>query len=94
MITVTRGPGPIPRSGFCTKEGKQILEGRKRRVGFGRISHEIQTDKQKLQDRCRSHRLVCFLSFLENMIRKEPIAHDQGRIQGRGQGFKSVSQLA
>ena len=30
-----------------TKEGKQILEGRKGRRGFGRISHEIQTDKQK-----------------------------------------------
>ena len=76
-----------------TKEGKQILEGRKRRVGFGRISHEIQTDKQKSKtDADLTDGLLSFL--LGKHDKKRADSHDQGRIQGRGQGFKSVSQLA
>ncbi len=38
--------------------------------------------------------MVCFLSFLENMIRKEPIATISGAYRDGDRGLKSVSQLA
>ena len=64
---------PIPRSGFAPKRANSSLKAGSV-AGFGRITHEIQTDKTEVKTDAD---LTDGLLFsLENMI-KGTISHDQ-----------------